>query len=1703
MIPNPLYKKNFRSTIFLFLFFSPFLWRGAWSEVSAQTITFNNTSTGPFGTIQTWTVPACNTSITIEVWGAQGGGGNTGPGGLGAYMKGTFSVTPGQTLKILVGQEGTQCSAEGGGGGGTFVTDMANNPLIIAGGGGGSSATSVGLGAVTGSCGLDGLAGGGAGGCAGNGGSGGSSSSSGGGLLTDGANDGNYPCTAVNGKGIAFINGGNGGYGTCCGAGANGGFGGGGGTHGQIIGGGGGGGYSGGGGGANGNDGGGGGGSYNAGTNQSNSDSINAGHGLVVITLSSLPLTLTASSTQTGCTTSTGTATATPAGGTPGYTYIWTGGQTTQTATGLGVGTYTVTVTDANSCSQTQTVSVTSPGTLSLTTSVTNVYCNGDATGKATAIASGGSSPYSYLWNDIPATNIATATGLTAGTYSVTITDNNGCTQTGSATITEPPVLTVTSSSTPASCNGTSDGTASVTASGGVSPYSYLWNNGQTSQNVTGLTAGNYSVTINGACTLSGLELITNGDFNSGNTGFSSSYTAVTSCPSGGFYGSGTIGDQYDVSQVTTCFGITDHNGGNGTALHFMDIQGANTGKIMWSETVTVSSNSSYVFSLWAFHGTAGCSYQASGGNFDIYINNILVKQDSVGGCNNWIYHQYSWPSDTSTTAIIEIRCGQGNFNLGIAGMDPLFDDLSFQECISCSVTSVITISQPDVLSSTIVSTDITCNGDSNGTAEAIAAGGILPYTYSWSNSNGIIGTTSQIFNLSASGGQIYTVTITDNNGCTTTQTVTLAQPAVLTIVANSTDVFCNGDSTGTAEGVAAGGISPYSYSWNDPASTMASTVANLPAGTYSVTATDSNFCSAFTTVIITEPDVLTATASASPVVCSNASVGICSAFATGGTPPYTYLWNNGAGTDSIQGISTGTYSVTITDDNGCAETAQCTVIINPVPSALFNADNICSYDSAQFTDATTINSGSFTRVWNFGDGNTSLLQNPTNLYNTSGSYNVTLTVTSDSGCVDSVSQFIFVNPAPNAIFTSNNVCHYDSSFFINSSTITNGNIITWIWDFGNGNSSFAQNPFYQYNIDGIHTITLIAISDSGCSDTVTSDITVYPASEAIFTANNVCIYDSAYFINTSTVTSGGITYSWDFGDGTTSSQQDPAHLFSTSGSYNVTLMTASDSGCTDSLSQIIFINPKPNAVFTSNNNCLYDTSFFNNTTNIISGNIAGWNWNFGDSTISLVANPYHIYSTAGIYTITLIALSDSGCTDTIINSIEKYPVPVPDFSPDTVCLNDSTQFTDLSLIADGFIASWAWNFGDGSPLVNQQNPYHYFALGSYYVTLIAISDKGCFDDLTKTVGVFPLPNAEFNYGQGCINEQPALFSDSSSVQGGTVSGWQWDFGDGEISAQQNPYHSYSSEGTFIVGLIVTSDKGCKDSLQKQIRIYPLPQVDFATSDTAGCLPWCLTFSESTTIAGDSISMLQWNLGNGDTSSIKNPAICYTSEGRYSVSLIATSDKGCKDTLTRNNYITVYPLPTADFTFSPQPATVQNMNILFSDNSSGDISQWNWVFYDNDSNTIKGFSDHQNPSFDFSTDQSNSFVFFLEDTGKYLVQLIVTTINGCRDTMSKNIFFDGVFLLNVPNAFTPNGDGKNDFFFPSGIGMDPFRNFNFFIFNRWGEFIFESHNLDQPWDGTVNGQTAQQDVYVWILEVQEATSQNKKHRYSGHVTLLK
>lgn len=716
-------------------------------------------------------------------------------------------------------------------------------------------------------------------------------------------------------------------------------------------------------------------------------------------TCSTTPMTLTASSTPSACGANNGTATASAGGGVAPYTYIWSPvGQTAQTATGLGQGTYTVTVKDANGCSfvtDTVLVLATSPPTLSFP-SVIHVNCFGNNTGSATASISSGTAPFTYSWNTTPQQNSQTATGLAAGTYTATVTDAMGCVGTNTVTITEPPLLT---NSFPAvinvSCFGGSNGSATAAGAGGTPAYTYLWSNGQTNANVTGLSAGTHTVTLtdSAGCVLSNTVSI------SQPLPLANNFSNIINVDC---FGNNIGGATVNVSGGTPQYSYAWNTIPVQTS---QSVTGLFAG--VYSVTVTDSAGCSRTDTVMISSPTTLSLFSPVIINVDCFGNSTGIA--TVTGTGGSPAYTYLW-NPTSQTASTATGLPAGVYTVSITDNN------------GCIVKTLVQITEPPLLTSLPGQVNILCFGDSTGTATTTPAGGTPPYSYLWNNGQ----TTSPATGLAVGN---YSVLVTDANGCTTTNTVTLTQPASpVTGTISTISNLCNGDSTGQAAVAVAGGSPTYSYLWNTGATTTG--ISNLLAGNYTVTFTDANGCSNSLSVAITQPPLLTVVISPDTIICLGQSI-VQSVSASGGTPGYTYAWMPGGQTTSaitVAPTANTTYSVQVSDANGCTAPLQA----DTVTVMKLNLANITVSPSTVVFYPTTIcftadTSGVSSWTWNLGDSTTAAGYTVCHDYGATGEYCVTLTVANSQGCVDTAEVCVYEVEAviPN-VFSPNGDGHND-----------------------------------------------------------------------------------------------------------------------------------------------------------------------------------------------------------------------------------------------------------------------------------------------------------------------------------------------------------------------------------------------------------------------------------------------------------------------------------------------------------------------------------------------------------------------------------------------------------------------------------------------------------------------------------------------------
>ena len=825
-----------------------------------------------------------------------------------------------------------------------------------------------------------------------------------------------------------------------------------------------------------------------------------------------------------------------------------------------------------------------------------------------------------------------------------------------------------------------------------------------------------------------------------------------------------------------------------------------------------------------------------------------------------------------------------------------------------------------------------------------------------------------------------------------------------------------------------------------------------------------------------------------------------------GGVPDYTFTWtNNGIPlvqiTDSIGNLAPGTYKCVYTDNKCPIPNRDSVLIVVPsvTATAAFTFSDVCSPLAVQLMDSSYLDLGAInTWSWKFGDGNTSILQTPTHTYVTSGTYNASLMVTTTDGCVDSVSKSVTVFPKPLADFTFTNKCNGTAVPFNSTSTINSpGVIAAWNWNFGDNTFATGSSTSHTYSNPGNYNVTLIVNSSNSCSDTSVHQISVFNNPVVSFTHNDVCFGDTMHFTDNSSVSTPAAiaNYLWTFGDGgATSNLQTPVRFYATPGTYNVTLVATTADGCANAISNPVNAFDAPTAGYIFNNTCLIASAQFTNTTlSPTMGTTASWSWNFGDGSplSSNVLSPSHIYPSPGNYQVTLITHSSNlGCPDTLKDSITVFPMPVAKFAFTDVCFNQTVDFNDSSTVSNGTITGWSWDFGDATPLVTDQHTNHiYSTFGTFNVTLIVTSNSGCKDTIAKSVVVHPLPAVHystFNVCDGSI----VYFTDFSTIPStDTIQSYKWDFGDSSpFNINQNPSHLYAAAGFNVVKLVVVSNFGCSDSISKISIINPNPVVDFIASDTVGCEPLCINFQNASSIATGINTTWFWVFGDGSpTSNGLDPINCYSNDSVYSVNsfdvtLTATSDSGCVSTLSKINYIKVYPNPVAGFTAQPQTTTITDPIISIKDFSIG-ASFWNWDFGDQSTSSVFNPPPHR-----------------YSDTGIYVITLITTTPFDCMDTAYQTVIIEPDFVFYIPNAFSPNDDGVNDTFYGKGIFITQYE---MKIFDRWGNMVFFSDDLNKHWGGKANfgSEIAQQDVYVYSIKITDINK--RKHDYKGIVTLVR
>ncbi len=707
---------------------------------------------------------------------------------------------------------------------------------------------------------------------------------------------------------------------------------------------------------------------------------------------------------------STGSITTNPTGGTPPYTYTWTGpggfNSNVQSPSGLAAGTYCVTIRDVNGCTNGvggQCITLTQPaGNLTATVSSSApVSCFGQGNGTATVTPTGGTSPYTYTWNSSPVQNTATATNLPPATYTITVRDVNACVATNTVTITQPSAALTASitAQTNVLCRGAASGTATVTPSGGTTAYTYTWSNGQNTQTATGLAAGAYSVLVRDArnCTVSVPVVITQPSSVLAASITSQSNVlckgeASGSATAAGSGGSGAYTYSWSNGQLTaTATGLV----AGSYSVNVFDNNGCTT-PVTLSVTIT---EPALVFGA------------VLGPKTNVFCKGACTGSATIiasGGSGTYTYTWTTTPVQNTATAT---NLCAGSYQVTV------------RDANGCATPVLITVSITEptfALNGTISNTNISCFGGNNGTVTVVPSGGSGFYNYSWSGPGGPFVNNSP--NATGLTAGTYTVQIFDQNGCTIPKTLqaTITQPsATLSVtIPTHTDNTCFGGNAGTATAVIAGGSGVYTISWNTSPSQSGLTATGLASGSYTVFVTDNNGCvtTVSASVTITQPTaILNASTSQTNVTCFGGATGVATALATGGSGSYNYSWIPGsASTASINSLAAGTYTVYVRDNNNCPTPVIKTVTITQ-PSVALGGTIVSSTDILCFggnTGTATAQGSGGSGAYNYTWSNGQTGATATNL--AVGTY--TVTIRDNNGCTNTVVLSVIITQPSSAL---------------------------------------------------------------------------------------------------------------------------------------------------------------------------------------------------------------------------------------------------------------------------------------------------------------------------------------------------------------------------------------------------------------------------------------------------------------------------------------------------------------------------------------------------------------------------------------------------------------------------------------------------------------------------------------------------------------
>ncbi len=773
--------------------------------------------------------------------------------------------------------------------------------------------------------------------------------------------------------------------------------------------------------------------------------------------------------------------------------------------------------------------------------------------------------------------------------------------------------------------------------------------------------------------------------------------------------------------------------------------------------------------------------------------------------------------------------------------------------------------------------------------------------------------------------------------------------------------------------------------------------------------------------------------------------------------------------------------------EHSCKDTAYKTIVLNVSPDAVYTIakDKQCFRgNNFNFTNQSSVRKGNIVAYeWQMGDGNTRTTAGVSNyIYASEDTFKVKLIAQTDKNCFDTLMKpaITFAQPNVKFIIPNDSQCWQKNFFNFNNQTKLKYGTLTNSWDFGDNTFSnqFAPSTKKYANKSAAYIIRYKAVSEHGCSDSAKHRIVLLERPISNFDINDSiqCFRGHLFSFNNTTTFSAMNTlkYWWNYDNGDTSIGKLPkTAAYAQPNIYNVRLISYSSlTNCFDTLFKNVIPAPHANVKYTVNNDsqCFrYNKFVFANNSTVQFGSMK-YRWSFGDNTFDTAKNPIKKYAVQGAYTVKVVATTNYDCADSTSAIIGFYATPKALFSIDDSlqCLNKQAfNFTDKTTLSKGTYTP-SWWFDDNTTASSSQVNNKTFVAANYHnVRLSVITNKACVDTITQRVYLENIQNSRIvlsNKDSQCWKGNAFNFVNQKVNPRVNYTSTKWIYGDGQESTLNTPgTQKYNKDGEFTMLLCTESALGCFDTIRKLIVVHPHPVTAF--NAPAVCYPEPVNFNNTSTITKGSIVENIWDFGDTEQGYLPSPVHFYPSSGLYNVRLQTVSNYGCRDTLVINNAANVQDKPKALFDFDQLSTIARDQTRLqFNNKSSSNATRYSWDFGNNTNSIL------QNP------------IGLFQDTGRWIVTLVSFTSEGCSDTFKLStgaILPDFTYFL--PNAFSPNGDVHNNLY--RGEGSMFAYKFKMEIFNRWGEKLWESTDINQGWDGYYQGELCMQDVYFCRVQI--------------------